>query len=67
MPQVRKAAVAGSVAWGARKAIPMLKPLAFGLLHKTLSGRSGKRILKIGGLVAAGLGAWKLFGPDDED
>ena len=66
MPSARKAAMAGSVAWGARKALPLLKPLAFGLLQSTFHSRGGKRFLKIAGIAALGLGAWKVFGSDDE-
>ena len=67
LPKARKAAVAGSLAWGARKALPLLRPLAFSLLPRLLGGRKGKRLLKLAGLAAAGFGAWKLFSGGEEE
>ncbi|MBC2595127.1 hypothetical protein H5P28_12740 [Ruficoccus amylovorans] len=66
-PQARRAATVGTVAWGARKALPLLRPLAFGLLSRTIGGLTSKRMLKVVGIAAVGFGAWKLLGSSDEE
>ncbi len=68
MPQAKRAATIGSIAWGFRRALPLLiRPLAFGLINRSIRFRGTRRLLKIAGIAAAGFGAWKIFGPGGED
>lgn len=60
VPQARRAAALGSLSWGMRKALPLLKPLVVGLVGRGVSKTMPGRLMKLAGLAITAFGAWRL-------
>lgn len=63
VPQVRRAAVVGSFAWGVRKALPLLQPLAISLAGRGLGKTAIGGLAKTMGLAAVAVGVWRWSRP----
>lgn len=61
VPQTRRAAMVGSFVWGARKALPLLQPLAIGLVRRGVGVTVPGKLVKVLGLSALAFGAWRLL------
>ncbi|MGE9296370.1 MAG: hypothetical protein ACQKBV_08815 [Puniceicoccales bacterium] len=66
LPNAKKAAVVGGTAFALKKAAPILRPLAFGLLQRSLAKRGKFHLLKMVGLTALGFGAWRFLSGGEE-
>lgn len=64
VPQTRRAMVWGSAAWGARKALPLLQPLALWLLRRNAAKAGAGYLLKFSALAGLAVGAWRLLRPE---
>jgi len=60
-PDAKKAALMGGTAFLARKAAPFIRPIALGMLQRTIAKRGKFGLIKILGIAAVGLGAVKLL------
>lgn len=67
VPQTCRAAAIGSLVWGARRALPFVRPLALGLFRDVVGQFGSRRLVKTFGLAVLAFGAWRLLRGNGDD